>query len=368
MLFSTRPTLKHIRDGRFRIVKRIGKGAFSTVYKVVDKEGNKYALKVLKSLSHIGSPLAREMLERNEMELEYQAQTLVHRHGNIVTLQDMFFSDNNLRCFLLDLHDGGSLDHYITKTTRFWRNDEEIRRVFLQILGAVERCSEMGVTHGDIKPHNILSDKVGENFFLSDFGLSTMILNCNVTGAIGTRMYMAPELALGEQPDVPYDPRKGDVWSLGIVLCQMITGCAPWSDVALDAEYVEYSERGAKFLAETMAVSPVLVPILVEMLAPKPQNRPTVTELKAMIENVPRFHMNAEEFANASKEARWQLRHFARHLRVSLDFPIPEIVPALLYSSDGSASLGMSTVASQESTQGEKGAGLARALRKIILI
>jgi serine/threonine protein kinase len=376
MPFARQPNLKDYHGGRFRIVKKIGKGSFSTVYKIVDTTDNTlYALKALAPLTGIKDRRTRRHWEGQQMKQEYRAQTKVHDHPNVVSLRNMFETadDARMRCFILDLCPGGSLADCIQNTPRFWRNDNEIRRVFLQILDAVEHCHTHGLAHRDLKPDNILSDASKENFLVADFGLALSLDRVDGGGGQGTPAYMAPELVA--QSTNPFDPKKADIWALGIILLQMITGSSPWSNLEEDYEYVDFCADRAGFLRESMAVSPTLVPLLTRIFAPKPDTRPTATELKALINAAPRFHMDAEEFARASEDAHCQLQCYARRLRMPLYFD-DEVLASLpsLLADDSSTSSYESAMGSGVTTplnaslakkDDIKCSVLARAMRKI---
>ena len=99
---------------------------------------------------------------------------------------------------------------------------------FIQLCSAIFHLHSLGICHRDIKPENILIDRDG-NLKLSDLGSATMFIKGQgrriLHSICGSRAYMSPEVLLGR-----YEGDSNDIWSLGIVLFVMITGCSPWQE------------------------------------------------------------------------------------------------------------------------------------------
>lgn len=170
-----------------RVIRKLGSGSFASVYHVLDKKDREYALKIITPTSESS---AESQLNDERFETERRAHLLTSDHPNVVTVHDAFVVDG-LRCLLMDLYSGGTLLEHASQTSRFWRDDDEIKRVFLQLIDAVSHCHSLGVSHRDLKPENILVSPTGENFFIADFGLATSRA-VDVVSDAGSRPYKAP--------------------------------------------------------------------------------------------------------------------------------------------------------------------------------
>jgi serine/threonine protein kinase len=184
---------KTLRCGRFTVVDRIGAGTFATVYRVVDRHHRYYALKVLHPPTDadvLSERKSRRNLQREYFEMEFRAHSVASGQPHVVTLHDHFI-EYGMHCFLLDLYTGGSLLEVVSETCRFWRNDAEIKRVFLQIIDGVARCHSLGIAHRDLKPENVLADGSLQNYAISDFGLATF-LDIDIASGAGSKPYKSP--------------------------------------------------------------------------------------------------------------------------------------------------------------------------------
>ncbi|PLW53048.1 hypothetical protein PCANC_10744 [Puccinia coronata f. sp. avenae] len=129
--------------------------------------------------------------------------------------------------------DGGTLADQIFSQQHFVRNPTHIRRVFFQIASAVNFCHAHGVAHQDIKPQKILCTLNRLHVSLSDFGLATY--ECHSSSfQCGTRAYMGPECLGGLFAPVQfYDTFANDIWSLGIVLMNLLASGRPWEEATM---------------------------------------------------------------------------------------------------------------------------------------
>jgi serine/threonine protein kinase len=181
-----------LQSGRLAVVAELGKGTFGAVYRVADKRGRTFACKVLFPLIE-GELCEPGQTRRRSLDRLFHAEARAHAaatgHSRVLRLHEHFV-ERDLCCFLFDLCIGGTLFDF-TATPNFWRNDAEIKRVFLQVITAVRHCHKRGVAHRDLKPENILADSTGTNFYLADFGLATMERKARAVGA-GSILYTAP--------------------------------------------------------------------------------------------------------------------------------------------------------------------------------
>jgi hypothetical protein len=178
---------------RLTLVKNLGFGAFGAVFLARSEEpfATQYAVKVMPK-----PPKGSYHYERAIMEIRLHRR--VSAHPSVVTLQSVI-EDEDTFFLVLDLHLGGDLfdsiiqDQSITKRKErsLLDADQYIKRIFLQILDAVEYCHERNVFHCDLKPENVLMSADGESVYLADFGLS-LENDTSVLSGCGSDHYMSP--------------------------------------------------------------------------------------------------------------------------------------------------------------------------------
>ncbi|TFL03434.1 kinase-like domain-containing protein, partial [Pterulicium gracile] len=208
--------------GSYQLHTLLGEGGFGAVYDATEVEvasqsdAPRYAVKCMKKQdSHLAEYQARELA----------LHKLVSAHPNVVTLHDTIVSDDNSTVsVVMDLCKGGDLLGPISRRELIGKNDE-VKKLFLQLIDVVAFCHEKGVFHRDLKPDNVLLDGEG-NMFLADFGLSSDEETSKGFGC-GTKQYLSPE-CVGETSRDAYSHRTTDVWALGVILTGMLTGWFPW--------------------------------------------------------------------------------------------------------------------------------------------
>jgi ligand-binding sensor domain-containing protein/tRNA A-37 threonylcarbamoyl transferase component Bud32 len=202
--------------GPYRIISQLGEGGMATVYKAYHAAMDRYvAIKVLPP------EFARSPSFKGRFQQE--ARLIANlEHPHILPVHDVGEIDS-VHFFVMRFLDAGTLSNRIAAGPI---GLEEISQVFLQIVDALGYAHERGVIHRDIKPSNVMLDSRG-SVFLTDFGIAKILEGTSkftTTGAItGTPAYMSPEQAQGE----PVDARS-DIYSLGIVLYELITGRVPF--------------------------------------------------------------------------------------------------------------------------------------------
>ncbi|KAK8887668.1 hypothetical protein M9Y10_038721 [Tritrichomonas musculus] len=200
----------------YQILEELGEGSFSKVYKVKNRLNNEvYALKAY--------PKEKLVDEGDNAAIQREINAMAFlRHPCLVALHDFFFDDKNFY-LILDHCNGGELFDYICNNDKL----DEITAsfIFKQITEALNYCHSFGVAHRDLKPENILIDKF-PYVKISDFGLCGYINETSLMKTFcGSPSYCSPECLCRIQ----YDGRKSDVWSMGVILYEMITGEHPWN-------------------------------------------------------------------------------------------------------------------------------------------
>ncbi|MFD8547088.1 protein kinase [Streptomyces sp. NPDC059649] len=257
--------------GRYRLRDTIGRGAMGEVWRAFDETlGRPVAVKLL--LPHDSDPTAA-----SRFRLEAQtAGRLSHPH--VVGVLD--FGEHEDRLFLvMELVDGGSLADLLTVSGPL--PAERVAQIAAQAAVGLAAAHRQGIVHRDIKPANLLLGADG-TLKIGDFGIARFLDDpgaaLTATGHIvGTSLYLAPERALGRTAGP-----ASDVYSLGCVLYQLLTGRPPFqADSALavlhqhlDAAPVPPRQLGA-------ALPPAFESYLLGLLAKEPASRPTAEEVAA---------------------------------------------------------------------------------------
>ncbi|HLF73823.1 MAG TPA: protein kinase [Anaerolineales bacterium] len=203
--------------GRYEIKAELGRGGMATVYRGYDPRFEReVAVKVLPPELLHADPQFRLRFER---EAKIIAQL---EHPSIVPVYDVG-EESDQPYFVMRFMNGGSLSERVKAGLQ---SLAEATRVLGQIAPGLDEAHSKGIVHRDLKPSNILFDRKGSPY-ISDFGIAKLVQDQagNVTGSaiIGTPAYMAPEQASGEAVD-----GRADIYALGIILFEMLTGKQPY--------------------------------------------------------------------------------------------------------------------------------------------
>ena len=202
-------------DNRYEILEVIGTGGMAVVYKARCNRLNRLvAIKALKQ------ELSQDEEFRRRFYAESQAVAMLS-HPNIVSVYDVAHSDG-LDYIVMELIDGITLKQYMEQKGQLnWR---EALHFATQIAKALEHAHSRGIVHRDIKPHNIMILKDG-SVKVADFGIARIssAQNTLTREALGSVHYISPEQAKGAHVDA-----RSDLYSLGVVMYEMLTGRPPF--------------------------------------------------------------------------------------------------------------------------------------------
>ncbi len=209
--------IKHF--GRYKVIEVLGKGAMGTVYKGIDPAINRpVALKTIR-LDFVND--RAEMAELKERLFREAQAAGKLSHPNIVTIYDVG-SEAHLQYIAMEYLEGQTLENIIKKKVKF--NYRIIAQVITQICNALDYAHDRGIVHRDIKPANIMILK-DYRVKVMDYGIARIDSNSMTkTGiAMGTPNYISPEQLKG----LPID-RRADIFSLGVVMYEMLLGHRPF--------------------------------------------------------------------------------------------------------------------------------------------
>ena len=222
-------------DGRYEIKEIIGVGGMAVVYKAYDNIDDRVvAIKILKE----------ELLQNEEFRRRFKNESkaiAVLSHPNIVKVYDVSFGDR-LQYIVMEYIEGITLKEYIEQQGVI--NWKDAVHFLTQILRALQHAHDKGIIHRDIKPQNIMLLQDG-TIKVTDFGIARFSRGDTKTmteNAIGSVHYISPEQARGEVTD-----DKADIYSVGVVMYEMLTGQLPFqSDSAVSVAIMQVQQEAKR--------------------------------------------------------------------------------------------------------------------------
>lgn len=263
-------------DGRYEIQEIIGVGGMSVVYKAYDNVDDRIvAVKILKD----------EFLTNDEFVRRFKNESkaiALLSHPNIVKVYDVSFGEK-LQYIVMEYVDGITLKEFIQKQNAITWNDA----VFFttQILKALQHAHDKGIVHRDIKPQNIILLSDG-SIKVADFGIARFSRSDTKTltdTAIGSVHYISPEQAKGEFTD-----EKADIYSVGVVLYEMLAGKVPFeADNAVSVALMQLQNDAIKLTDINPDIPVGLEQICIHAMQKDPMDRyQTATEMLVDVEEV----------------------------------------------------------------------------------
>ncbi|MBK8032543.1 MAG: protein kinase [Chloroflexi bacterium] len=270
--------------GKYEIIERLGRGGMAEVYRAYHASLDRFvAIKVL----HAFLADDPEFKERFEKEAKHIARL---KHANIVQVYDFENDpDNESYYMVMELIQGPTLKDVLTdlQTRHELMPLKEALRVVREAASALAYAHSQNMIHRDVKPANLMLDS-DSRIVLTDFGIAKIVTGIQFTasgGMVGTPAYMAPEQGLGEAGD-----ERSDLYSLGVIMYQLVTGNLPFegdTPIAVILRHVNDPVPSARVSNPSLPES--VDKIIQRLLAKDPDERyQSATDLIADLEKVER--------------------------------------------------------------------------------
>lgn len=267
---AEREIRRELESQGFTVVSQVGSGSYASVYKVMWKRfPNKlFAAKVFHM--HDSNDYALYNSYMNEVDALRKIT-----HSNIIKLHGYFKTENNLY-LIMNFCSGGDLHTYVRKNGPL--EGDTFNMIAKQVIEAVKECHNKKYVHRDIKPSNLLIDDEGK-VILADFGLARYHEDGKPLHRIEGSIILLPLEVLTHQY---FDPKKAEIWSLGITLYYLATGVYPW-DAETPEDMVDQMLRHG--LAFPKEISKDIQKLIESILINDPEQRPTIESIFEQIES-----------------------------------------------------------------------------------
>lgn len=253
---------------KYDILEKIGEGAYGRIYRARDKDDGKVV--VLKTVRLEGLDQREQTDALNEIRVMERID-----HPNIVKFYDTFLDGENGIVTVMEYLSGGDLSSVISNHRKAGKylSENNLWRYCIEMSLGFNYLHNMGIIHRDIKPSNIIINNPTENKLkIADFGFGRVLKGNLAYSAVGTPLYMSPEIVQG----LGYDA-KSDIWSLGCVMYELAS-----LELAFPAE--TEAELAKKVLTKTPGPLPAhfskdLTTLIFSMLTKDPLKRPSAQDI-----------------------------------------------------------------------------------------
>uniref|UniRef100_A0A1J3D1T9 non-specific serine/threonine protein kinase n=1 Tax=Noccaea caerulescens TaxID=107243 RepID=A0A1J3D1T9_NOCCA len=259
---------KGMRLGKYELGRTLGEGNFGKVKFARDTvSGQSFAVKIIDK---------SRIADLNfSLQIKREIRTLkMLKHPNIVRLHEVLASKTKINMVMECVTGGELFDRIVSKGKL---TETEGRKMFQQLIDGISYCHSKGVFHRDLKLENVLLDAKG-HIKITDFGLSALPQHFRDDGLLhttcGSPNYVAPEVLANRG----YDGAASDIWSCGVILYVILTGCLPFDDRNLAVLYQKICKGDPPI---PRWLSPGARTMIKRMLDPNPVTRITVTGIKA---------------------------------------------------------------------------------------
>ena len=298
--------VERIFSGKYEVQEEIARGGMGVLYRALDRKLNRQVAIKLLHAQFSGDPTFSERFLR---EARHMARL---DHENIIRIHAVEEEQGSLY-LVMEYFPGKDLRHFIRSPERM--SLRQTVTTCLQVINALAYAHEQGIIHRDIKPGNIMLDKHGKTK-LGDFGIAAAMDEASITSTgsiIGTPEYMSPEQARGRRLD-----GRSDLYSLGMVLYEMLVGHTPYRDLpqtALLAQLI--SERDEIEFEFPLKVPSELQEIVRTLLQRQPEQRPPdatilAEQLRRVLDTLPQ-----------TEEAKTTARMESPTMTRKMDIPAP---------------------------------------------
>ncbi len=271
-------TLEGQTLGKYRILEPLGRGGMAQVYRAYHPQLDRYvAIKILRA----------DLIEEPEFQARFRREArsvAALRHSHIVRVYD-FDAQDDYYYMVMELLEGDSLKARLNRQRALGEGlpVNVMTRILVDVLDGLAYAHGEGIIHRDIKPSNILLTRRGEAV-ITDFGIAQIVggTSYTVSGTLmGTPHYMSPEQGMGEKVD-----HRSDLYSLGVVVYEMLTGHPPFEADTPLAILMKHLHDPLPLPRQPDAPIPApFEPVLLKALAKPPEDRyQTASEMSAALQ------------------------------------------------------------------------------------
>ncbi len=268
-------------DGRYRIVRAIGRGSMADVYEARDEKRDRpVAIKLLRR------SLVRQSEALQRLQREARVQEMIE-HRNVSRLYGGGMTQDRAPYLVIELLRGRSLRNVIRSEGRV--ETSRASSYCWQALQGLSAIHQVGVLHRDLKPANLMLEPSGgplERVVLIDFGFAALEGGSRLTAqghVVGSLAYLAPERLMGEPGD-----ERSDLYAVGVILYELIVGTRPFvaeNDLDLINDHIESEPVPPRTAAPLAGISPELEEVVLRALAKHPEDRePTAARMADALE------------------------------------------------------------------------------------
>ena len=280
-------------DNRYDVTQRIAHGGMATVYRAVDgRLDREVALKILRP------NMAEDPAVITKFATEAKNTAKIN-HPNVINVYDQGVGsagDSNVAFLAMEFIEGHTLRDVMRVAGSM--PVKETWDIALPVIRGVAAAHRIGLIHRDIKPENVLVSNNGA-IKVADFGLARAASNHTGTGMalMGTVSYMSPELVTGDQAD-----ERSDVYALGILIFEMLTGTRPYTGESAVAVAVQHTNSRVPAPSSLIdGISPAVDDFVLHLTEPAPEDRPAdASEVLILLEHLLKNPAAAEQLAEQS--------------------------------------------------------------------
>ncbi|XP_050216292.1 CBL-interacting serine/threonine-protein kinase 4 [Mercurialis annua] len=255
---------------KYELGKLLGRGSFAKVYaaRCLADKNKIVAIKIIDKVRTVDTAMEPRIIA------EISAMRLLLHHPNILNIHEVMATKTKI-FLVMELALGGDLFTKVVQRGKL--SETKARKYFQQLVSALHFCHQNGVTHRDVKPHNLLLDANG-NIKVSDFGLSALAeaaQNNNsavLQTACGTPAFAAPEVMARRG----YDGGKAEAWSCGVILFFLLSAKLPFDDTNIAAMYKKIQRREYQMPSP---ISKSAKSIITQLLDPNPNTRMSLEQV-----------------------------------------------------------------------------------------